>query len=551
MRGSFTISAVVLAFLLALSPAAGIAAAQAPLTPQAASAAPAAAPPAAEDPLGRDTPRGSVLGFVTAAQSGNVTAAAEYLQWPRHAMPITKLEAAEQLRFVLNHGFEGSLDALSRDPRGSYADGLPVDRERAGTVVLADGERFDLYLVRVQPRDGPATWLVAADTVAEIPRLYDNSGLHELERYLPASLTAAQFRELPLWIPIALLLLLPVLYYVSRLALWGLASIVRLARRRRRAMEPLRRSRAWKELARPSAFLLTVGLHRAVVPLVGIPLLYRDDYNRLVIILLLGGSVWWLWHLVDLVAARTRDRLMAIHPRTAQSVYVLGRRIFKGTAVGLAVLVGLAVAGVDLSATLAGLGIGGIALAFVFQKTLENVFGGIAVLSDRSIVVGDFCRIGSFTGEVEDVGLRTTALRTLNRTLVHVPNGTVSMAEVENFSRRDKFWFSHTIALRYETTLEQLQRVLAAIRGMLSADSRAETGTARVRLVKFGAYSLDVEVFAYVKAPDYVAFLAAQEELLLRIMGIVKDAGTALAFPSQTMYVREDPTAGPRGDKRD
>jgi MscS family membrane protein len=117
--------------------------------------------------------------------------------------------------------------------------------------------------------------------------------------------------------------------------------------------------------------------------------------------------------------------------------------------------------------------------------------------------------------------------------------------EVENLTRRDKFLFTHVVGLRYETTLEQIQRVAKDIQAGLSADGRVEKSTLRVRLVKFGAYSLDVEVFAYVMAPDYAAFLGVQEELLMRIMGIVKDAGTGLAFPSQTMYVRSESPAPP------
>ena len=166
-----------------------------------------------------------------------------------------------------------------------------------------------------------------------------------------------------------------------------------------------------------------------------------------------------------------------------------------------------------------------MALAFASQKTLENVFGGILVLSDRSIVVGDVCQIGKYTGEVVDVGLRSMQLRTVNRTVVYVPNGTLATMEVENLSRRDKFLFQHIVGLRYETTLEQVQRVQAEIKAMLSGDTRIEQDTHRVRLVRFGAYSLDVEVFAYVKAADYPAFLGVQEEMLARIMGCVQIRG--------------------------
>jgi MscS family membrane protein len=519
-----------------------------PAAAQAPQEAAQAAPASQEDPLRRETPRGAFLGFVEASQRGNRAVAAEYLQWPRHKMPIEREEAADELRFILNHGFEGNLDRLSRDPGGLTSDGLPPDRERAGTAVLSNGERVDIHLTRVVQTTGPALWMISADTVSEIPRMYEHSGLPQVERRLPKFLTSAGFGEMPLWVPIALLAAVPVLYVVSRLFLWAIIELVRMVLRFRGHRGPVRRSREWLALSRPSAFLLTLGLHRLLSPMVGIPLLHRQYYSRTVTILLLAGVVWWLWRAVDLVAERMRDRLKPDHPRTAQSVYVLGRRLLKGVVVAFALLVGLAAFGVNLTATLTGLGIGGVALAFASQKTLENVFGGIFVLSDRSIVVGDVCQIGKYTGEVVDVGLRSMQLRTLNRTVVYVPNGTLATMEVENLSRRDKFLFQHIVGLRYETTLEQVQRVQAEIKAMLSGDTRVEQDTHRVRLVRFGAYSLDVEVFAYVKAADYPAFLGVQEEMLARIMGCVLAAGTGLAFPSQTMYVRTDaqaPAANP------
>ena len=524
-----------LPIVVTLSALAGPAAAQTAATP------PAQPPPAAaEDPLRRETPRGSFMGFVEAAQGGNRASAAEYLQWPKQKMPIGKEEAAEQLRFVLNHGFEGNLDRLSRDAGGNISDGLAPDRERAGTAVLANGERVDIYLARVTPQAGPAIWLVAADTVADIPRMYEHAGLPQLERRLPKFLTVARFGELPLWVPLALLTLVPVLFLVSRLFMGLVLVTLKLVFRLRGRPVPVRRSRAWKALSWPSAFLLTLGLHRLFAPQIGIPLLHRQYYSRTVTILLLAGVVWWLWRAIDLLAERMRDRLQPDHPRTAQSVYVLGRRLLKGVALLIAGLAGLAAFGVDLTTTLAGLGIGGVALAFASQKTLENVFGGIFVLSDRSIVVGDVCRIGQYVGEVVDVGLRSMQLRTLNRTVVYVPNGTLATMEVENLSRRDKFLFNPTLALRYETALAQLERIVGDLRQMLAADDRVENDAARVRFIRFGAYSLDVEVFSYVKAPDYPSFLAIQEELLTRVMNTVQAAGAGFAFPSQTMYMRPD-----------
>jgi MscS family membrane protein len=501
---------------------------------------PAETAAAGEDPLKRETPRGSLLGFVTAARAGNDKVAAEYLDWTHVKLGISKDEAARQLMFALNHGFEGNLERLSRSPEGSLADGLPADKERVGSVVLSSGERVDVILSRVSGPDGDAPmWLVAAETVAEIPRLHKQSGMPEIERALPRQLTRAQFGGLPLWVPLALLILLPVIYYGIRLVLGCAAWGVRLGARLRRKSGPPWMGDAWRALSRPTAFLLTVLLYGAAGQRIGIPLYHRFWFSRTITFLLLVGFVWLLWRLQDLVAGRVRTYLEAANARGAQSTYIIGRRALQILTVIIVILVTLAAAGVDLSATLAGLGIGGLALAFAAQKTLENVFAGISVLSDRSVVVGDYCQIGKHVGTVEDVGLRTMRLRTLGRTIVHVPNGTLATSEVENFSRRDKFLLQTTIGLRYETTPEQLDRVLTSIRALLAAEALVEPTTQRVRFIRLGAYSLDVEVFAFFRVPDYATFLAEQERLLVRIMQLVAEAGTGFAFPSQTLYLEK------------
>jgi MscS family membrane protein len=154
--------------------------------------------------------------------------------------------------------------------------------------------------------------------------------------------------------------------------------------------------------------------------------------------------------------------------------------------------------------------------------------------------VGDFCRAGDHLGTVENIGLRSTRIRTLKRTAVSIPNGQLAMMSLENFTVRDKIWFHHTLHLRYETTADQLRYILAEIRKMLYEHSKVESPSARTRFVRFGNSSLDLEVFAYVLETEYDPFLHIQEDLLLRIMDIVESSGSGFAFPSQTTYFAAD-----------
>lgn len=162
------------------------------------------------------------------------------------------------------------------------------------------------------------------------------------------------------------------------------------------------------------------------------------------------------------------------------------------------------------------------------------------IISDQPIRVGDFCRAGDYQGTVEDIGLRSTRLRTLGRTIVSIPNGQLATMSLENFTLRDKILFRHTIQLRYETSADQLRFVIAGIRKMLYEHSKVETGGARVRFTGFKDSGLELELQAYILETDYVTFLAVQEDLLLRCMTLVEESGTSFAFPSQTTYIAQD-----------
>jgi MscS family membrane protein len=162
------------------------------------------------------------------------------------------------------------------------------------------------------------------------------------------------------------------------------------------------------------------------------------------------------------------------------------------------------------------------------------------VIGDSPVRVGTFCRVGSMTGTVLDIGLRSTRIRTPTRTVISVPNAEFASTSLENFAARDKLLFQQTFSLRYETTVDQLRFVIAESRRLLYQHAAVEQTDARVRLLRFGASGFEVEVFAYLLTQDYAQFLAMQEDLLFRLMDVVAASGTALAFPSQTMYLGRD-----------
>jgi MscS family membrane protein len=220
---------------------------------------------------------------------------------------------------------------------------------------------------------------------------------------------------------------------------------------------------------------------------------------------------------------------------------LLGERIVKAVIVVTGAFAALTTLGFNMTTALAGLGIGGLAIGFGAQQTIANLFGGVSILGDEVIRVGDTCRFGDRTGTVEDIGLRSTRVRTEERTLLAIPNGTVATINVENLSRRDKILFKTTLGFRPETKADHLRYVLAEIRRMLYSHSKIDTKSVRVRLTEIAAAgSLSVEVVSYVLTVDFNEFAAVREDLLLRIMDLVDDAGASVALPSQTLYISRD-----------
>jgi len=211
-------------------------------------------------------------------------------------------------------------------------------------------------------------------------------------------------------------------------------------------------------------------------------------------------------------------------------------KILIATFAGLAVLHSF---GIHVITVLAGLGIGGIAVALAAQKTLENFIGSITLYADQPVRVGESCRFGGTAGTVEEVGLRSTQVRTPDRTIVTIPNAAFANLQIENLTRRDRFWYHPTLGLRYETSPDQIRYVLVEVRRLLYAHPKVDSATARVRFVRFGSSSLDLEVSSYVTVTDGGEYQEVAEDLNLRIMDIVAAAGSSFAFASQTTYVEQ------------
>jgi MscS family membrane protein len=259
---------------------------------------------------------------------------------------------------------------------------------------------------------------------------------------------------------------------------------------------------------------------------------------QLVLDMIAFAAAGWLIALVLALAGETIIRAQQLRQRAINSQLI--RICFRLLTIVVLLYLAIAAAeafGVPVAPLIASLGVGGLAIALAVRPTLENILGGFTLFADKPVRVGDFCLYGDKKGTVEEVGLRSTRIRSLERTVVTVPNAEFSQMQIENFTLRDRMLFQTTLGLRYETTPEQLRYVLAKLQDLLIAHPMVSPDPARVRFVGFGAYALQVEMFAYVQSADYNAYMGVLEDLNLRIMDVVEEAGTGFAFPSQTTYL--------------
>ncbi len=355
-----------------------------------------------------------------------------------------------------------------------------------------------------------------------------------IERHLPLPLVNWQLIGTPLWRWIGLVLLAFALAafskWLSRLALW-------ITRQGIKRVAPNWNLSLLETFLGPLRLLLSVSLFRAGMEWFAPSALLRLYLGRMLALLFFWGIFWLCAVIIDAVVRHLRARLEAKHRAFSYSVLPLSARVAKVVVLVFIVAAVLTAWGYNTTTLLAGLGIGGVALALASQKTIENLFGSVAVISDRPVSVGDFCKFGNSMGTVEDIGLRSTRIRTLDRTLVTVPNGSFSTMTIENFDRKDKTLFHATLNLQRNTTRDQMQTLLESLTKLLKDNSKFETGALPVRFVGIGAYSLDIEIFIYVLTLDGDEFMKIQQDLLLAIMDAVESAGTALVVPTQANII--------------
>ena len=485
----------------------------------------------ASDPLGRDTPRGTVLGFLAAVRNGDYDSARQFLAEPKKE--AWDAELADQLAYVLN---EARLGRISDQQEGTAQPDLSRGIERIGTIPTENGP-LNLDLSRTN-ENGHWVWVFSEDTLGQVPAAYESLSTASINRHLPRFLARPMWLFVPLWKYLAL----AGSFLIAFACIYAIRPFLRRLISRAFVKEsPSDRMRLAERLVRPLGILIWLFLTQALVLAFQLPLLARARWYLIISRASIAVVAWLLLAVVNVVALAYRLRTDRNDQSEITAVVRLAQRTVSFLCIFTGFLIFLRLAGYDISAFVTGLGVGGFALAFAAQKTLENVFGGVSIILDKPIRVGDECRIGDTTGIVVDIGLRSTRLRTSERTIMTVPNGQLStMSDAQQFVhahgiRPQRFY--HVFQIKTEIGLARLEEILEELRALLITDQRVDSVSCRVRLIRVDAQSFEVELLCLVKTRILTEFLAIQEDLLLKSLRIIDAQGASLALPSSVVHL--------------
>ncbi|MBN1774160.1 MAG: mechanosensitive ion channel family protein [Deltaproteobacteria bacterium] len=477
-----------------------------------------------------DSPRAALGDFLALTAQGHFNEAMKYLDLPAGANgPLL----AEKLRGVLDHALVVEPELLSPLPGGLADDGLPAWVDRVAEVVRDDGSREAVRMARRQDDEG-SRWTFTRSTVRSIDTWYDELPDRWLRELLPESLLRPGPKGLLWWQWIALPLLALLALGLGWVLGWLTSWVLRRGTQRTRVQ--------WDDifvvqLRGPLTVAWGVALIYLALPWLMLPQAGEAFVHE---VLRAGLFVVFFWGLVRTIhvigGAVARSPWAENRPGAAAMIPLLVRS-GKVAVWLLAAVATLSLFGFPVASLLAGLGIGGLIVALAAQKTMENFFGSVAIGVDQPFRPGDFVRVEDVIGTVESVGLRSTRIRTLDRTLVTFPNGRLAEMRSETFAARDRIRLSCTLGLVFDTTAEQMRRVLEGVEKVLRDHPKIWSDTVVVRFEAIGASSLDILVMAWFQTTDWGEFQAIRQEVLLGFLEVVERAGTSFAFPTQTVHL--------------
>jgi len=488
-----------------------------------------------------DSPRATMRRFIELAERGDYDSAAQFLALDRRNA-ARRAEIARRVYDVIRRRVIIDLDSLSPSSDGDVTDGEPPLQDRVGVMYGAGGAMTRPIVLRRVTQNGERRWVLESQSVAALDSAYSTLTKSWSEGRLPEPLLGPGPLGLPRWKWIGMILAIPVV--------WLLTLVLAHALRRAALAVTRRTPAAWDDelvvrLRGPVRLFLVSILALPVLALLELDANVTATVWRILRGVTIVSVFWMLLRLISVAEDHLARMAWASDRTNAQTIVPLIGRSLRVALALMALLVAFSQLGYPVGTLLAGLGIGGIVVALAAQKTVENLFGSVTLAADHVFRVGDWVRFEDVQGTVERIGLRSTHLRTLDRTLVKVPNGRLADLRIESFGERDRIRLFTTIRLVYSTTASQLRTVLQGIETLLRSHPRAWPDGIAVRLVGLGQYSLDVNVNAWFATTDWNEFELIRQDVLLAIMDIVEHAGTRMAMPMQVLRIEANGAGTP------
>jgi MscS family membrane protein len=484
------------------------------------------------DEFNRSTPRSSLIALALLVKDKNYEDAVNYLDLRNLPFTVEEdvngPELVRKLEIVANRTWTVDFEDLSDDPMGHKDDGLPSYRDRITTMKTSNGP-VDILMQRVPRGDGVFVWKISNATVAMIPALDAEFGYGIIGNKLSHIFPHYIVYGFEVWQLVMLIGLFIVAYMVAYITTFLAIRLVNLTNR-------FKKERLQKFIVGPLRFLITVMIFRATFDMIAPSLEARALFEAKTLLII--AIYWVMLGIVDVIMYRFADRMR----RNGQvDAIVLLRPASTGiklTIALLAIISWMNNLGYNVTTILAGLGVGGVAVALAAQKSLENLIGSITIYASQPVHVGDFCKFENTLGTVEEIGLRATQIRTLSRTVVHVPNALFASGKIENLTQRDKILYRTRLRLSLDDTPDQIRQVLDKLREFMQQHEYIDEADSRVRFLEFGEYAQELELYVYIKTNVFAEYLEHREDINLQISDILESAGVRLVLPARTSYVK-------------
>jgi len=491
-------------------------------------------PPAPADEFNRGVPRSSLKGYLKAARDGDYQRASQYLDLrflPDWVGEIEGSELARQLKIALDRSLWFDLEIVSDHPDGFTDDGLPANRDIIGRIKTPE-KTVDILLQRVPRGGGIKIWKFSSQTVAEIPHLYEHLGYGPFGETLSKIFPDTQFLGWQIWQWVLWLINIALSFLLALFLTWMVN--LQVGRKDTEMRRRIKRFVAW-----PVRFLLWLLLEKVGLAFIGLSMTVRAVFRFDPVLPFV--LTWTAVRLVDLIVFWWEERLKRSGREDAIVLLRPARTAIRITLIITALLFWLDNIGLKISTLIAGLGVGGLAVALAAQDTLKNLLGSIMILLDKPYRVGQRIVAKGHDGVVEEIGLRSTRIRLLTGHRTTIPNDEMARIDIENIGQRPHIRRLANIGITYDTPPEKIEKALSIILKILeNHEGMKPELPPRAYFSDYNPYSLNIMVLYWYHPADYWRYMEFNQWVNLQIAREFHKEGLKFAFPTSTTYLSQE-----------